>query len=129
MDQLPSRNDDSVARRIARLESAEKRCRYVGTGFAGLVLILSINELEAADFARSIMVTLIVFGVASLGISVVNVIDEAGKLRGQVINGGLAESDPAGAYDPHPHFWYVAGLVILAISAIVLIAATWVAVL
>ena len=119
------RNADSIAQRMARLSAAEKRCRYVATGFAGLVLFLGADGLATRGPMLPVLVTLIVIGVACLGMSVVTVIVEQGHLEVEVADRARSNVDPAGPFNPWPHHWYSAGLVILGLAGAFLIFGVW----
>lgn len=72
-----------------------------------------------------ILVTLIVIGVACLGMSVVTVIVEQGHLAVEVADRGRGNIDPAGPFNPWPHHWYSAGLVMLGLAGAFLIIGVW----
>ena len=120
-----TRDADSIARRMVRLSAAEKRCRYVATGFAGLVLILGADGLATKGPVLPILITLIVAGVACLGMSVVTVIVEQGHLEVEVADRGRSDQDPAGPFNPWPHYWYSAGLLVLGTAGAFLVVGAW----
>lgn len=119
------RDADSIARRLARLTAAEKRCRYVATGFAGLVLFLGIGGFVDKGPILPILVTLIVIGVSCLGMSVVTVIVEQAHLQVELSDRSRSNSDPAGPFNPWPHHWYSAGLIVLGIAGVFLLIGVW----
>ncbi|GAA1059959.1 hypothetical protein [Agromyces bracchium] len=123
----PSRDTDSIARRISRLEFGTRRCVYVSAGFGGIVLLLGSGEiLGGLDVLVAAIVTLVVLGVFCIAMAYVAFLRESSRLSAKLIE-GRDETEPAGQYDPRPHHWYVAGSLALMLNGAALVVGVWVA--
>jgi hypothetical protein len=96
--------DDSVRQRIDRFEISARVCAYLGAGYGGVILLIGAIGAppDWAWWIRSVTVTFVLLGVASLGRAYIDFIQQSAQLNRRVDRGETLPTAPAEPINRYP---------------------------